>query len=168
MEPKDAKNKAKSAIVLVQCLLKHFYGDESSLYVQYIRRGCRKFGNAMERIRIDLLQENRKKGNHKDKKLEVILELYRKIYYERQFGLSFVERENQTLLAITKNPDKKPVPEKKNKPIMFHGQDLSKFDTVAERQNHRTKMREEQIKTNWHTIERVNKKQEPRITLYQK
>ena len=70
------------------------------------QKGCRKFGNAMEQIRIDLLQENRKEGKHRDKKLKIILELYRKIYYERQFGLNFVERENQTLLAITKNPDK--------------------------------------------------------------
>ena len=41
---------------------------------------------------------------------------------------------------------------------MFHGVDLSIFDTVDERQEFRNKMREEQTKINWHTIERVNKK----------
>ena len=49
---------------------------------------------------------------------------------------------------------------------MFHGVDSSIFDSVEERQDFRNKMREEQTKLNWHTIERVNKKQEKNKTNY--
>ena len=41
---------------------------------------------------------------------------------------------------------------------MFHGVDLSIFDTVKKRQEFRNKLREEHTKRNWHTIKRVNKK----------
>ena len=113
MKEIEAKNKAKSAIVLIQFLLKHFYENESSLYVQYIKRGLRRFTDAMEQIRIIAIRENRKKRKDRDKQLEKTLEIYRKMFYDRQYGLTFAQRQAKTLEAITKNPDKKPVPVKK-------------------------------------------------------
>ena len=157
MNIKDAKYKAKCAIVFIDYLITHFYDDESSLYKHYIQRGLRVFDFAMEEIRKDAVRENRKKRKDKDKELEGFLGLYRNLYYDRGTGLTFAQREKITLEAITKNPPKKPVPEKKNRPIMFHGVDLSIFPTVKERQKVRNKMREEEVKTNWHSIERVNK-----------
>ena len=155
MTTKEATNKAKSAIVFMQFLLRHFYEAEFSLYVQYIKKGLRRFGEAMERIRIDALRENRKKRKNKDKELEITLEIYRKMFYDRQFGLTYAQREANLLQAITTNPDKKPV--KKRKKIMFHGVDVSIFDTPPERTKFRNKMRDEELKINWHTMERVNR-----------
>ena len=146
MKKEEAEKKAKCAIVFINNLITHFYGEGSSLFIQYIRRGCRKFDYAMEEIRKNAVRENRRKHKNKDKELEAFLLLYRNMYYDRGSGLTFAQREKLLIDAITTNPPKKAVTEKKNRPIMFHGVDLSIFPTVKERQIARKKIREEEVK----------------------
>ena len=146
MNEKEAKHKAKNAIVFINNLITHFYGEKSSLFIQYIRKGCRKFDYAMEEIRKNAVRENRRKGKAKDKELEGFLLLYRDMYYDRNTGLTFAQRQKELINDITNNPPKKAETKKKKRPIMYHGVDLSYIPTPPERTKARKKMREEESK----------------------
>ena len=79
----------------------------------------------MEDIRKNAVRENRRKRKDKDKELEKFLLLYRDMYYDRSSGLTYAQRQKELINDITNNPPKKAVTEKKKRPIMFHGIDLS-------------------------------------------
>ena len=80
MKEQEARNIATRAIVFMQLLLKHYYGDESSFYVQYIKKGLRRFGSAMEQIRIIAIRENRKKRKIGTKNSKLFLKLIKKCF----------------------------------------------------------------------------------------
>ena len=149
------------AIVLVQCVLNNFYGKKKEMHQEYIKRGARRISRALEFIKNDCSKKHLKVKKTVPKDLKKLLQLYHDIYFDRKsYGPSFAERENETLLAITTNPKKKP------KRVMYHGHDVTDYAPGPERKKQKHYLDEKEFKLNWKTVELVNKnKRDPKNPL---
>ena len=142
------------AIVLVQCVLSNFYGNKKWYYREYIKRGARRLGRALEYIKIDISKKHTRTKKTIPKDLKKLMQQFHDIYFDRKsYGPNFAERSNDTLLAITTNP--KP---KNKKRVMYHGHDVTDYAPGPERKKQKYYLDEKEYKINWHTVELVNKR----------